>query len=207
MRRLQYFFSAILASIVFTAFSQPLVTDNPLLIHSNQPIAWDKVNADVIRAAVDQVVQISDKRVANIIAAVKPGTGPGSTLVALDLLFYDLYDLDMKMQLISNSSPSDSTRNAAERGDQVLTDYQTALSLNQALPVPAGAPITTKCDVMGVCCRSAGRSLPGDATPSRAACNSACGAPWTPPPRWWDSSAGNRPSTTRRTCKARMCSA
>src|SRR5436309_11336115 len=126
MRPLPYILSAVLASVMCTAFTQPLVTKNPLLIHSNQPIAWDKVNADVIRAAVDQVIQISDKRVANITTIVKPGTGPGSTLVALDLLFYDLYDLDMKMQLISNSSPSDSTRNAAERGDQVLTDYQTA---------------------------------------------------------------------------------
>ena len=115
------------------AYSQPPATENPLLVHSNNPIAWDKVNANIIRNAVEQVVQLSDKRVKNIIETVKPGTGPGSTLVALDLLFYDIYDLDMKMQLISNSSPSDSTRNAAEQGDQVLTDYQTALSLNEPL--------------------------------------------------------------------------
>ena len=115
------------------AYSQPPVMENPLLVHSNNPIAWNKVNADVIRNAVEQVVQLSDKRVKNIIGAMKPGTGPGSTLVALDLLFYDIYDLDMKMQLIANSSPSDSTRNAAEQGDQVLTDYQTALSLNEPL--------------------------------------------------------------------------
>ena len=92
------------------------------------------MNADIIRNAVEQVVQLSDKRVKNIIEAVKPGTGPGSTLVALDLLFYDIYDLDMKMQLISNSSPSDSTRNAAEqRRSRFCTDYQTALSLNEPL--------------------------------------------------------------------------
>ncbi|HET7001513.1 MAG TPA: M3 family metallopeptidase [Puia sp.] len=122
-----------LAAFSLPVFCQPLVTDNPLLVHSNQPIAWNKVNADVIRSSVEQVVQISDKRVANIVATVKPGTGPSSTLVALDLLFYDIYDLDMKMQLISNSSTDDSTRSAAERGDQVLTDYQTALSLNEPL--------------------------------------------------------------------------
>ncbi len=115
------------------AYSQQPVTENPLLVHSNHPIVWDKVNADVIRNAVEQVVRLSDKRVKNIIEAVNPGTGPGSTLFALDLLFYDITDLDMKMQLISNSNPSDSTRNAAERGDQVLTDYQTALSLNEPL--------------------------------------------------------------------------
>ena len=115
------------------AYSQPPATENPLLVHSNNPIAWDKVDANIIRNAVEQVVQLSDKRVKNIIETVKPGTGPGSTLVALDLLFYDIYDLDMKMQLIANSSPSDSTRNAAEQGDQVLTDYQTALSLNEPL--------------------------------------------------------------------------
>ena len=124
---------AMIGAFTMGAYCQPPAAENPLLIHSNKPIAWDKVNADVIRNAVEQVVLLSDKRVKNIIEAVKPGTGPGSTLVALDLLFYDIYDLDMKMQLISNSSPSDSTRNAAEQGDQVLTDYQTALSLNETL--------------------------------------------------------------------------
>ena len=120
---------------VFTApaYCQPPVEENPLLVHSNNPIAWDKVNADVIRQAVEQVVQLSDKRVKNINESVKTGTGPGSTLVALDQLFYDIDDLDMKMGLISNSNPSDSTRNAAEHGDQVLSDYQTALSLNERL--------------------------------------------------------------------------
>jgi Zn-dependent oligopeptidase len=122
-----------LAACTLPAFSQELLTDNPLLIHSNHPIAWDKVNADVIRKAVEQVVQISDKRVSNIIAGVKPGNCGGSTLIALDLLFYDITDLDMKMQLISNSNPVDSVRNAAVQGDQVLTDYQTALSLNESL--------------------------------------------------------------------------
>ena len=114
MQLSKYLMSVALAALVLPAFSQPLVTNNPLLVHTNDPIAWDKVNADVIRAAVEKVVEISDKRVANITAGVKPGTGPGSTLVALDLLFYDIYDLDMKMQLISNSSPSDSTSTAAE---------------------------------------------------------------------------------------------
>ena len=124
---------AIFGAITMTAFSQPLVTNNPLLVHSNNPIAWDQVNVNVIRNAVEQVIQISDKRVANIISSVKPGTGPASTLVSLDLLFYDINDLDMKMQFISNSTPSDSTRNAAERGNQELSDYQTALSLNEPL--------------------------------------------------------------------------
>ena len=124
---------AILGAITMTAFSQPLITNNPLLVHSNNPIAWDQINANAIRNAVEQVIQISDKRVANIISSVKPGTGPLSTLVLLDLLFYDINDLDMKLQFISNSSPSDSTRNAAERGNQVLSDYQTALSLNEPL--------------------------------------------------------------------------
>ena len=133
MRLLKYLIPAILSVFTAPAYCQPPVEENPLLVHSNNPIAWDKVNADVIRQAVEQVVQRSDKRVNNINESVKAGTGPGSTLVALDQLFYDIYDLDMKMQLISNSNPSDSTRNAAEHGDQVLSDYQTALSLNKRL--------------------------------------------------------------------------
>src|ERR1700733_7220408 len=133
MQPLKYVMPALFAACALPAFSQSLTTDNPLLIHSNNPIAWNKVDAGVIRNAVEQIVQLSDKRVKNIIAAAKPGNGTGSTLVALDLLFYDINDLDLKMQLISNSNPSDSTRNAAESGDQVLTNYQTALSLNESL--------------------------------------------------------------------------
>jgi Zn-dependent oligopeptidase len=115
------------------AFSQSPAFDNPLLIHSNNPIAWDKVDANIIRNAVTQVIQFSDGRIKNIVSGVRPGVGPGSTLVALDQLFYDIYDLDMKLQLISNTNPSDSTRNAAEQGDQMLTDYQTALALSEPM--------------------------------------------------------------------------
>src|ERR1700722_16560915 len=115
MRFLKYLIPVIFCVFKTPVFSQPLVTENPLLVHFNKPIAWDKVNADVIRNAIGQVIQVSDKRVKNIIEAVKPGTGPGSTLVALDLLFYDIYARNMKMQLISNSSSTDSTRNAAEQ--------------------------------------------------------------------------------------------
>jgi thimet oligopeptidase len=133
MRLLKYFLPGILVAFIAPAFSQGPASSNPLLIHSNNPIAWDKVNAKVIRNAVAQVIRLSDLRVKNIVSGIKPGTGTGSTLVALDLLFYDIYDLDMKLQLMSNSNPSDSTRSAAEEGDQALTDYQTTLALNEPL--------------------------------------------------------------------------
>jgi Zn-dependent oligopeptidase len=133
MRFLKYLIPGMFAVFILPAFSQIPVSNNPLLIHSNKPIAWDKVDANGIGKAVAQVIQLSDGRVKNIISGVKFGIGPGSTLVALDLLFYDIYDLDMKLQLISNTNPSDSTRNAAEFGDQTLTDYQTALALNESL--------------------------------------------------------------------------
>ena len=100
-------------------------TANPLLIHSNDPIAFDKVDANIIRDAVAQVIQLSDNRVKKIISGLKPGSGPGSTLAAYDEMTYDLNDLGMKLGLISQTYVSDSVRNAANDGIQALTDYQT----------------------------------------------------------------------------------
>ena len=47
---------------------------------------------------------------------MKPGSGPGSTLAAYDLMSYDLNDLGTKLGLISQTYTDDSTRNAANDG-------------------------------------------------------------------------------------------
>ncbi len=109
------------------------VSANPLLIHSNEPIPFDKIDAKMIRDAVAQVIQLADKRVKLIIAGLKPGAGPGSTLAAYDELSYELNDLGMKLQLISATYTSDSARDAADNGLQALIDYQTTLILNEPL--------------------------------------------------------------------------
>jgi Zn-dependent oligopeptidase len=103
---------------------------NPLLIHSNNPIAFNLVNAKTIKDAVTQIIDLSNTRVNKIIAGVKPGTGVGNTLTAYDLMSYDLNDLGAKLSLIANTYVDDSSRNAANDGIQALSDYQTSLILN-----------------------------------------------------------------------------
>jgi thimet oligopeptidase len=106
---------------------------NPLLIHSNEPIPFDLVDAKMIRDAVNTAIHSSVERVRKIIAGMKPGTGPGNTLAAYDDISYELNDLGMKLQLISATYVSDSARDAADNGLQTLADYQTSLILNEPL--------------------------------------------------------------------------
>jgi thimet oligopeptidase len=115
------------------AFSQLSLPVNPLLAHSNSPIPFDRIDAKIIRDAVDQLVHDSDIRLKHIVSGIQPGTGSGSTLAAYDELSYELNDLGMKLSLISETYVSDSTRSAANQGMQVLGDYQTSLILNESL--------------------------------------------------------------------------
>jgi thimet oligopeptidase len=130
MRLSKYLFLVVSSVFISPAFGQAPAR-NPLLIHSNNPIAFDKVDAKIIGEATAHVIELSNERLKNIISGVKPGAGPGSTLAAYDGMFYDINDLQMKLQLISSTYPSDSIRNAADKGNQELTDYQTSLTLNE----------------------------------------------------------------------------
>jgi thimet oligopeptidase len=132
MRYLKYLIPIVFCVAVLPALGQNS-SNNPLLIHSNNPIAFDKVDANVIRNAVDQLTHLSDSRVQKIISGLKAGSGSGTTLSAYDEMSYDLNDLGMKLGLISQTYVSDSVRNAANDGIQALTDYQTRLILNEPL--------------------------------------------------------------------------
>jgi thimet oligopeptidase len=131
MHFIKYACLLLCCALMIPAFGQ--APPNPLLLHSNDPIPFDRIDANMIRDAVSQTVQLADKRVKIIVAGLKPGAGPGSTLAAYDDLSYELNDLGMKLQLISATYPSDSTRDAADNGLQALVDYQTTLILNEPL--------------------------------------------------------------------------
>ncbi|MDP9041463.1 MAG: Zn-dependent oligopeptidase, partial [Bacteroidota bacterium] len=133
MRFSKYLFTGIWIACAFPAFCQTPVSPNLLLIHSNSPIAFDKVDSKLIRNAVDQLIKLTDVRVRIIISGLKPGAGPGTTLSAYDELSYDLNDLGMKLGLIAQTYLSDSVRAAANDGLQALSDYQTTLVLNESL--------------------------------------------------------------------------
>jgi thimet oligopeptidase len=131
MRLLRFSFLLIGSLAILPGFSQ--TPSNPLLIHSNDPIPFDRVDAKMIRDAVTRTIQLSDNRVQKIIAGLKPSAGPGSALMAFDDMSYELNDLGMKLQLVSATFISDSARDAADNGLQSLTDYQTSLILNEPL--------------------------------------------------------------------------
>jgi hypothetical protein len=57
MRFTKYIITVIYCAVVSTAFSQ-IPYANPLLIHSNNPIAFDKVDAKITRQAVEQIIQL-----------------------------------------------------------------------------------------------------------------------------------------------------
>jgi thimet oligopeptidase len=131
MKYAKYLIAVFASGCLSPVFAQS--STNPLLIQSNNPIAFNLVDAPVIRQAVSEIIQRSKIRVNKMIALVQPGSGPGNTLEVFDRMSADITDLQMKLQLISNTYTQDSIRLAAEEGNQEVQDYVTALNLNEPL--------------------------------------------------------------------------
>lgn len=106
---------------------------NPLLVHSNAPIVFDKLSAPIIRNAVDELIKISDARIEKIAGVTAGLQTEANTLFAFDELFYDLSDLGIKLQLIGVTYVDDSTRNAANDEAGKLGLYSNNLLLNEKL--------------------------------------------------------------------------
>ncbi|HEX4849755.1 MAG TPA: hypothetical protein VFV08_03065, partial [Puia sp.] len=85
-----------LFSISTFCFSQ-----NPLVVHSNAPLAFDKVTAPVIREAVEEISHKSSMRAEKIIQSGSSEATMHLVLPELDELQYDLSDLLMKLGLIA----------------------------------------------------------------------------------------------------------
>src|SRR4029077_20990680 len=132
------FFSRLITAFVLLflsaiSFGQPASPANVLLVHSNAPIEFTKVNAATVQAAVTKVMSMSDALVKKIIS-IPAGTKTSSnTLMVVDELQYELSDLGMKLGLILSAYPSDSVRNAANFGAELLSGYSANLFLNEPL--------------------------------------------------------------------------
>lgn len=106
---------------------------NPLLIHSNAPIAFDKVSVRFIREAMNSLIQLSDARVKKI-ASVPAGRRTFTNILsAMDALQYDLFDLNAKIYLLSAVYADDSIRNEATEAMGKLQIYANNLMLNEGL--------------------------------------------------------------------------
>src|SRR4051812_5662055 len=98
-------------------------TANPLLIHSNDRIQFDKIDAGMVNRAVDSIIKSSNKRVKNITSIPAGKQTINNTLKAFDNLQYDLVDVQMKLGLITDTYEDDSTRNTAINQNNRLSAY------------------------------------------------------------------------------------
>lgn len=125
--------SAILLIIFSAGSSFAQQTKNILLVHSNESIPFDKVNAQTIRDAVKEVITLSDTRIKKIVAVPEKSYNTANMLMAFDELLYDLTDVSMKLQLIGVTYVDDSTREAANDEAGKLGSYFSDLFLNEGL--------------------------------------------------------------------------
>ncbi|HVY75276.1 MAG TPA: M3 family metallopeptidase [Puia sp.] len=133
MIKLKQLFTVSFLLVLQTAFSQSGSAQNPLLLHSNDPIRFDRIDAPVIRQAVASVITLSDNRIKHIQGMNVSGNDATGILHAYDELLYDINDVAIKLGLISQTYTSDSARDAANDGSQALSDYTTRLYLNEPL--------------------------------------------------------------------------
>jgi thimet oligopeptidase len=117
---------------VNATFAQKAET-NPLLVRTNQPIHFEKVNADVLKDAVDKTIIQCDNLVKKIITVPKGKQTIANTLMAFDELNYYLGDISGKIFLPSTTYPDDKTRNEANVQSQRLSSYNSDLYLNIGL--------------------------------------------------------------------------
>lgn len=108
--------------------AQTSTDKNPLLFHSNAPIEFAKIDASKVREAVADLTRISDIRVKSMVS-----TPNVNLLSAFDELQYNLVDLSSKLDLVSKTYTDDSTRNAADKGLEILAQYGSNIFLNEDL--------------------------------------------------------------------------
>jgi len=114
----------------FTAFAQNGMLTNPLLVHSNKPIPFDKVNATTIKDATATLIKVTDERINKLVAGKKT---VANVLMGFDLINYDLTDLGSKVGVIASTYANDATRNEANEAEQKLASYSSDLYLNEPL--------------------------------------------------------------------------
>jgi Zn-dependent oligopeptidase len=124
----------ILLSIVpFAVSAQNPMLTNPLLVHSNRPIPFDKIDAPFIKEATSTIIEESNKRVKAITTIPAGKKTLQNTLMAFDELNYDLFDLTGKLSVISSTYSNDATRNEANEQLEKLESYESGLYLDELL--------------------------------------------------------------------------
>lgn len=117
----------------FAAFAQNSMLTNPLLVHSNNPIPFNKVNATTIKEATATLIKVTDERINRLVAIPAGKKTIANTLMGFDEINYDLTDLGGKVSVIASTYMDDATRNKANNALQRLASYGSDLYLNEPL--------------------------------------------------------------------------
>ena len=129
MRKKLLFIAAMLPLAV-CAQNKPF---NPLLVHSNEPIRFEKFTAATIEDAVNQVMAKCNNQIKAIIAVPAGKQTIANTLTAFDELSYNLSDLSGKVYIPSATFTDDKTRDEANKQIDRLSSYGSDLYLNVPL--------------------------------------------------------------------------
>jgi thimet oligopeptidase len=113
-----------------TVFAQ--LPQNPLLIHSNAPIAFDRITAADINEATTIVITDADRRISTIVKGAENGATP-VTLKAFDELQMHLSNLSMELSVIAVTYSDDPIRQAAQAALEKLGPYISNIYLNEGL--------------------------------------------------------------------------
>ena len=125
--------SLFLLMVFTTGLYAQSVKNNPLLIHSNTTIGFDKITASTVREAVTEAIKMADEALRNISKATKLPRNFDNVIKPFDAVIYDLSDLSFKLGLISSTYVDDSTRNAADEENEKLGLYMSNINLNEPL--------------------------------------------------------------------------
>ncbi len=126
-------FGIVLSLLPGAVMAQNSMQTNPLLVHSNQPIEFNKFNATTIKEATSTLMKVSDARIHKIVAIPAGKKTVANTLMAFDELEYDLNDLGAEISLVASTYANDASRDAANDQLQVLSSYGSDLYLNEPL--------------------------------------------------------------------------
>jgi len=123
----------ILSLLPGAVMAQSSMQTNPLLVHSNSPIPFDKITPADIKNSVTELIKVTDGRIAKIVAVPAGKQTVANTLMKFDELNYDLTDLGTKIGVIASTYADDAIRNEANDDVQKLGSYGSDLYLNEPL--------------------------------------------------------------------------
>lgn len=125
--------STLLLLFPCTVMAQKSIQTNPLLVHDNSPIPFNKITAVIIKDATSALIKVTDERIHKLVVIPAGKKTIANTLMAFDEISYDLTDLGAKLGDIASTYADDATRNEANDATQTLASYGSALYLNEPL--------------------------------------------------------------------------